>query len=153
MLGSISYSSYASETSINDSIKYNNLNSDLSQSILNEKVIVGNDTVSMIISEKNLGRYNRGLYNYLFIPKGDWVFGLNASYGEFNADDVEILSILKNFDFGGKIYSIKPSASYFFKNNQSIGVRLNYTNGSAQIDNLAVDFDASRSHRSFVNQP
>ena len=97
MLGSISYSSYASETSINDSIKYNNLNSDLSQSILNEKVIVGNDTVSMIISEKNLGRYNRGLYNYLFIPKGDWVFGLNASYGEFNADDVEILSILKIF--------------------------------------------------------
>lgn len=141
ILGSISYNAYASEASTNDSIKYNNINSDLTQSILNEKVIVGNDTVSMIISEKNLGRYNRGLYNYLFIPKGDWVFGLNASYGEFNADDVEILSILKNFDFGGKIYSIKPSASYFFKNNQSIGVRLNYTNGSAQIDNLAVDFD------------
>lgn len=141
MLSSISFCSIAAETSINDTIKYSNIYSEPSQTIFDEKVIVGNDTVSMIIPEKNLGRYNRGLYNFLFIPKGDWVFGLNASYGEFNADDVEVLSILKNLDFGGKIYSIKPSASYFFKNNQSIGLRLNFTNGEARIDNLAIDFD------------
>lgn len=141
MLSSISFCSIAAETSINDTIKYSNIYSEPSQTIFDEKVIVGNDTVSMIIPEKNLGRYDRGLYNFLFIPKGDWVFGLNASYGEFNADDVEVLSILKNLDFGGKIYSIKPSASYFFKNNQSIGLRLNFTNGEARIDNLAIDFD------------
>ena len=46
------------------------------------KVIVGNDTVSMIIPEKNFGRYDRGLKNYLFIPKGEWAFGLTASMGD-----------------------------------------------------------------------
>ncbi|HRN04977.1 MAG TPA: hypothetical protein PLL05_07995, partial [Muribaculaceae bacterium] len=38
--------------------------------MLDEKVIVGLDTVSIIIPEHNFGRYDRGLYNYLFIPKG-----------------------------------------------------------------------------------
>ena len=37
--------------------------------MLDEKVIVGSDTVSIIIPEHNFGRYDRGLYNYLFIPK------------------------------------------------------------------------------------
>ena len=79
------------------------------------RVIVGNDTVSMIIPEQNFGRYDRGLYNFLFIPKGKWAFGLTASYGELNTDDVQILSMLNNIDFKGKIYSIKPSISYFIR--------------------------------------
>lgn len=106
-----------------------------------ELVIVGNDTISMIIPEKNWGRYDRGLFNYLFIPKGKWAFGLTASYGEFDTDDVQILSVLKNFDFKGKLYSIKPSVSYFIRNNQSVGLQFNYTRGMADLDNLSVDFD------------
>lgn len=137
MMGAISLSATATEYTAPE---YSNIATE-APSICDEKVIVGNDTVSMIIKEKNFGRYDRGLYNYLYIPKGDWAFGLNASYGEFNADDVQILSILKDFDFRGEIYSIKPSASYFFKNNQSIGMRLNYTRGKANIDNFVVDFD------------
>lgn len=112
-----------------------------SQAELDEKVIVGNDTVSIILPEKNYGRYDRGLFNYLYIPKGQWAFGMTASYGEFDADDVQLLSVLKDFDFKGKMYSIKPSVSYFFKNNQSIGVKFNYTNGEADLSGLTVDFD------------
>lgn len=105
------------------------------------RVIVGKDTVSMIIPEQNFGRYDRGLYNYLFIPKGCWAFGLTASYGELNTDDVQVLSMLNNIDFKGKIYSIKPSISYFIRNNQSIGLRFDYSRGTADLENLALDFD------------
>ena len=63
-----------------------------------ERVIVGNDTVSMIIPQRNIGRHDRGLRNYLFIPKGQWAIGLTASYGELNTDDVQILSIIKDLD-------------------------------------------------------
>ncbi len=114
---------------------------EVDKSILDEKVIVGNDTVSIIIPEKNYGRYDRGLYNYLYIPKGQFAFGLSASYGSFDADDVELLSIIKDFDFKGSIYSIKPEVSYFFKNNQSIGVKFNYTRGDLDLPKLSVDFD------------
>lgn len=106
-----------------------------------EMVIVGNDTVPLVIPERNFGRYDRGLFNYLFIPKGKWSFGLTASYGELNTEDVRILSLLENVDFKGKIYSIKPFISYFIRNNQSVGLRFNYSRGIGDLDNLAMDFD------------
>lgn len=108
---------------------------------LDEKVIVGDDTVSMILPERNLGRYDRGLFNYLFIPKGKWAFGLTASYGELNTKDIQVLNILKDFDFGGKIYSINPTISYFVRHNQSVGLRFVYSRGVADLAKLAIDFD------------
>lgn len=108
---------------------------------LNEKVIVKGDTVSMILPEKNYGRYDRGLFNYLIIPRGQWSAGLTASYGEFGTDDIQVLDILQNFDINVKAYSIKPYISYFFRNNQSIGVKFNYSNASVDLDNLTFDFD------------
>ena len=108
---------------------------------MNEMVIVGNDTVPIVIPERTLRRYDRGLYNYLFIPKGKWGFGLTASYGELNSDNIQLLSVLKDFDFKGKLYSLKPFLSYFIRNNQSIGLRFNYSRGTADIINLGVDFD------------
>ncbi len=73
--------------------------------------------------------------------KGQWAFGLTASYGEFNSEDVEVLSVIKDFNFKGKLYSIKPSVSYFFKSNQSLGLKFDYTRGIADLANLNVDFD------------
>ena len=108
---------------------------------LDELVVVGNDTVPLVIPERNLGRYHRGLYNYLFIPRGKWSFGLTASYGSLITEDVEVLSLLTDIDFSGKMYSIKPFISYFFRNNQSIGLRFNYSRGIADLNNLAMDFD------------
>lgn len=100
---------------------------------LDEKVIVGNDTVSIIISERNYSRYDRGLYNYLFTPKGQWMFGLTASYGEFSADDVEVLQAISDLDFKGKQYAIRPTIGYFIKNNQAVGVKFVYTRGEADL--------------------
>lgn len=106
-----------------------------------DRVIIGNDTVSMIIPERNFGRYDRGLFNFLFIPKGQWAFGLTASYGELNTDDVQILSLIKDVDFKGHTYSVNPTISYFIRNNQSLGLRFTYTNGDARLGSLAMDFD------------
>lgn len=113
----------------------------LAARIPSEKVLVNGDTVSMIIPERNFGRYDRGLFNYLFIPKGKWAFGLTASYGELDTEDVQILNILKDLDFKGKIYSIKPSVSYFVASNQSVGLKFNYSRGVGDLDRLAIDFD------------
>lgn len=106
-----------------------------------EHVIVGGDTVSVIIPERNFGRYHRGLFNYLIIPRGKWGFGLTASYGEIVTDDTSILSLLTKLDMNVKTYSIKPYLSYFIKHNQSVGLRFNYTRGIFDLGNLSVDFD------------
>ena len=103
-------------------------------------VVVNGDTTAMILPERNFGRFDRGLFNYIFIPKGKWGFGLTASYGELSTEESQILSLLNNVTLKGKQYSIKPYISCFFKHNQSLGLRFNYTRGIADLSNLALDF-------------
>ncbi|MCM1522298.1 MAG: hypothetical protein NC039_06570 [Muribaculaceae bacterium] len=109
--------------------------------LLQERVVVGSDTVPIILHAPNYGRYDRGLFNFLFIPRGQWLFGLTASYGEFNSDDVQILSLIKDFNFKGKMYSVSPTFGYFFRNNQAVGMKFVYSRGIADLGGLAVDFD------------
>ena len=106
-----------------------------------EKVVFRGDTLKMILKDRNLGRYNRGLFNYLFIPKGIWQVGLTASYGEFSTSDLEILDLVSDIDFKGKLWSIRPYFQYFFKSNLSLGLRLSYTEGKANIGSFKVDID------------
>lgn len=108
---------------------------------LNEKVLVGNDTVPVVLPQKNYGRYDRGLFNFLFIPKKQWTFGLTASYGEFNTEDIQLFSLISNVDIELKGYSIKPSVAYFFRHNQSIGLRFDYTHIYGAINNLYFEYD------------
>lgn len=109
-------------------------------SLDDELVIVGNDTISIILPQKNYGRYDRGLYNYLFIPRGQWSFGLTASYGEFSSDDFQVLSIIKDLDLNIKAYSLKPSISYTIRNNQAVGIKFNYTRMQGDLGGMSFDF-------------
>lgn len=107
---------------------------------MDELVIVGTDTVPMILKDRNFGRYDRGLFNYLFMPRKQWSFELMASYSQFDADDVEILQALNDFDFKGKQYALRPTVGYFFRPNQCIGIKFDYTRQEADLGRLAVNF-------------
>lgn len=104
-------------------------------------VIIKGDTVSEILKSRNFGRFDRGLFNWLFIPKGQWEFGITASYGEFSTEDFQLLDLMNNFDFNGHAFSIKPYIAYSIANNITVGVRLGYTEGRGTLKSLSVDFD------------
>lgn len=106
-----------------------------------EKVILNGDTLPLYIRERNLGRFDRGLYNYLYLAKGVWNFGLTASYGEFSTEDLQLLSLISDCDFNGHTFSIKPYISYFIRNNLSLGMRLGYTSTSGSLNSFNVDID------------
>ena len=107
----------------------------------NEKVLFRGDTIPMVLRDRKFGRFNRGLYNYLYIPKGIWQLGITASYGEFSTEDLEMFDLITDMDFQGKMFSVKPYFSYFFNNNMSAGLRLGYTYGRANVDQFNVDID------------
>ena len=111
----------------------------LDSAVLNSKVVVGADTVSIILPQKYYGRYDRGLYNFLFIPKGQWMFGLTASYGEFKSEDVEFINVMSDLDLKVKRYSIRPTIAYFIKHNQSLGLKLGYVNTNGNLGHVAMD--------------
>ena len=107
----------------------------------NDLVRVGNDTISQVLRDRNIGRYDRGLYNYLFIPQRRWQFGITASYGKFTTEDLKILDLVSNLDLDITAYSVNPYISYFIRNNLSVGLRFGYTDAKAGITSLDVDFD------------
>ncbi len=112
---------------------------------LNEMVYWRGDSIPMALPTKRLGRYDRKLYNWLIYPKGLWHIGLTANYGELNTEDTEILSLIQDVDLKGKIYSIKPSVSYFLRNNVCVGLRLAFTKGEMGINSFKVDIDEDMS--------
>lgn len=109
--------------------------------LMQQRVIVGHDTVSIILPQRNYGRYDRGLYNFLFIPKGEWAVGLTASYGSIDSKDMQLFNTISDLNFEGKQYAIRPTVSYFFTHNSSLGVKLAYTRGEANLNSLSVDID------------
>lgn len=108
---------------------------------LGEKTVFRGDTIPMVLKSRNLGRYDRGLFNFLFIPKGTWHVGLTASYGEFSTDNLEMLDLVSDINLGAHIFNIKPYLSYFLRNNMSLGVRFSYSRANAGIDSFKMDID------------
>lgn len=106
-----------------------------------EKTTFRGDTVPMVLRSINLGRFDRGLSNFLFIPKGMWSVGLTVSYGELKTDDLQLLGLLTDVNIGGHIFSFKPYMQYFIRNNMAVGLKLGYYGARGSIDSFNVDID------------
>lgn len=104
-------------------------------------VTIKGDTVSQVLRSPHFGRFDRGLFNYLFIPKGQWQLGVTAAYGKFSTEDLQLLDIVTDCDLNITSYSVKPYVSYFIRNNLCVGLRFAYTNSKAGVSALDVDFD------------
>ena len=69
-----------------------------------KKDIVENTNLVRI---KPIGRFDRGIVSYRFVPKKKWIGGLTFSYVNFDSDDSRLLfSMLKDFDCN---FSVKQS--------------------------------------------
>ncbi|MBD5290529.1 MAG: hypothetical protein HDS24_00415 [Bacteroides sp.] len=108
---------------------------------LSEMTIHNGDTIPMVLKDRNLGRFHRGLSNFLYVPKGMWSFGLTASYGEFDTEDLDVFGLLSDIDIHANSFSIKPYLSYFIKNNLSVGLRFGYTNTRGVLDSFKAEID------------
>lgn len=104
--------------------------------------VIGKDTVSIVIEERNYGRFNRGLRNYIFIPKHQWSIGLTMSVGSMNVDDVQFLGYIDNLNLKATVFSFKPYVAWAFRNNQTIGIRFNATRYKFDLGSLDVEFDS-----------
>lgn len=79
--------------------------------------------------------FDRNIQGTLFVPKGTWSSGLSFSYMEMESDNYKFLILDKA---GGEAYTFKisPHASYFFTDNISAGLRVQYNRTFAYIGNI-----------------
>lgn len=114
---------------------------DVSKLDVEECTLFRGDTIPMVIKNSWVGRYNRGLSNFLFIPKGVWQVGVTASYGELSTEDLEVFDLLSDVDISAHIFSINPYVSYFIGNNTAVGIKFGYSNARGGIGSFKVDID------------
>lgn len=119
------------------------------------KVVVVHDTVyvpmaaakmpvdsSRIIYTKPVGRYDRGITNYRFIPKHKWIGGVTISVFNFESDNSRLLfSLLKDIDLNLRTLSIKPFVGYAIKDNTVVGLKFGYSRISGGLNNLSLNIE------------
>ena len=96
---------------------------------------------SDIIRTEAIGRFDRGIINFRYMPKGKWTYGITASYSNFDSKESQMLSILKDFDCSTRTYGLNPFIGYFYKDNMMIGAKLGYEHTVVDIGHISLDFD------------
>ena len=93
-----------------------------------------------VIQKDPVGRkHSRGLKQHLIIPKGEWQLGAQISHVSLSSNNSEYMLLLNGINANGAITKIAPFFAYAYKNNRSIGVRVQYTTASGTIDEGELD--------------
>lgn len=97
---------------------------------------------SRIIMEKGIGRYNRRITNYRFLPKGKWIGGVTFSVYNYDSDDSRLLfSLIKDMDIDLRMLSVDPFIGYVYKDNQVVGFKFGYSRVKGDLNSLAISVD------------
>jgi hypothetical protein len=95
-----------------------------------------------MLHTKAVGRFDRGIENYRFIPRKKWIGGVTASYATLDIDDNQLLySLLKDVDLSGSILSVNPFVGYAVRDNIVLGLKFGYSHGRGEIGNFAINID------------
>ena len=86
---------------------------------------------------KAIGRYDRGILNYRFVPKGKWIGGLTFSYVNLDSDNSSMLyAILGDMDATFTMKSIHPFVGYALKDNVVVGAKFGYSHIVGDLGNI-----------------
>lgn len=87
----------------------------------------------------NEHRARRGLteMDNVFVPKGQWILGANASYSTHDNDSYSF-AIIEGIQSDGYTFKVSPLLSYAIRNNMAIGIRGVYSRTNLMIDRADV---------------
>ncbi|MGL5980872.1 MAG: hypothetical protein ACRCZY_08385 [Phocaeicola sp.] len=94
---------------------------------------------SDLIKTPIVGRFDRSILNYRFLPKGKWLFGMTASYINYESEDISAFSIIGNLDTNAKSYGFNPFVGYVYKDNQFLGAKLGYEQLLVSLEHLDIN--------------
>lgn len=85
-------------------------------------------------------RFDRGITQITFIPKGQWITGCNISYSQHTNKNYKFL-VIEGWNGEGYNFSVSPFLLYCFKDNLAGGGKFEYTRSLLKIDNLDISID------------
>lgn len=90
-------------------------------------------------------KFERGLEQIAFIPRGQWITGINVSYAQSDFDNYKFL-IIENL--GGDTYTFKlsPMLLYAFDDNLAAGGRFAYSRSRTRLNDSDIVLDSETSY-------
>ena len=89
--------------------------------------------------------FKRGLEQISFVPKGQWIAGVNVSYSHSNQDNYQFL-IVENLKGDSYSFKVSPMVLYSFKDNLAVGGKFAYQRQKTRLDNANVIIDSETSY-------
>ncbi len=85
-----------------------------------------------------VGKQERGLKQYTFVPKGQWIVGGNISYSQQSEDNYQFL-IVEDINGNGYSFKVSPMFTYMVANNMGVGGRLAYERSLMKINSADIN--------------
>ncbi|MGL4993862.1 MAG: hypothetical protein ACRC6R_07040 [Bacteroidales bacterium] len=105
------------------------------------ELISTRDTID-IIRTRAIGRFDRHITNYRFIPQKKWIGGVTFSYVNYESSESSILfSLLKDFTSNARTLKFRPYIGYALRDNVVIGMEFGYNHTVANLDNISLKID------------
>lgn len=82
----------------------------------------------------------RGLEQVTFVPKGQWITGVNVSYTQSDFSNYKFL-ILENLSGDTYSFKVSPMLLYSFKDNLAAGGRFAYTRSRSRLNSADIKLD------------
>ncbi len=90
-------------------------------------------------------KFSRGIEMNKFIPKGQWITGVNVSYTQSDQSNYQFL-IIENIKGDTYSFKISPMLLYAFQDNLAAGGRFSYSRSRTHLDNASVIIDSETSY-------
>ncbi len=99
--------------------------------------------------------FKRGLEQVSFVPKGQWITGLNVSYSQSHQNNYQFL-IIENLSGDTYSFKVSPMLMFAFRSNLAAGGRFGYSRSKTKIDKtsfvLGSDTSYDLDHLYSINQ-
>lgn len=89
--------------------------------------------------------FKRGLEQYSFIPKGQWITGVSVSYSQSTQDNYQFF-IVEGINADTYTFKVSPMVMFCFKDNVAAGGRFAYSRSLARVDRASVIIDSETSY-------
>lgn len=85
--------------------------------------------------------FKRGLEQVRFVPKGQWITGVNVSYSQSNNNNYQFL-IIENIDGDTYTFNVSPMVYYSFHDNLALGAKIGYQRSRTTLNSADVILDS-----------
>jgi hypothetical protein len=87
----------------------------------------------------------KGLEKVTFVPKGQWVTGLNVNYAQSNSNNFQFF-IVEGINGNTYNFKVSPMACYLVADNLGVGGRFSYERSRYKIDHADLVIDSETDH-------